>query len=167
MNARRPDTPNEIPPARPKRLFTPAEANRAIVLIEKIVADVMTEYSRVLDLQEMMEAAEREAPAERREQLRMELLRSAGRLRTFAEELEDIGVELKDWSLGVVDFPSLAGGRQVCLSWRHGDRRVRHWHEVSAGLAGLQPIETLPARDAYVGRRRAARDAINARAAET
>jgi len=152
MSVLRPKLPNAEETRRPKRVFTLAEADRALVLVKRVVSDVMTEYARVLDLQESLEAAETSAPEQYR-QLRLELIRSAGKLRTFVEELEDVGVELKDWSLGVVDFPCLAGGRNVCLCWRHGDEGIRYWHEVDAGLAGLQPITTLPSDGAYARRK--------------
>ncbi len=134
-----------------KRVFTPAEANRALVLVKRIVADVMHEYSRMLDLQEALEAAEASGAAERYEETRLALIRSAGRLRTCLAELDDVGAELKDWSLGVVDFPCVAGGRQVCLTWQYGQDRVELWHEMDVGFASLHPIETLPAAGQYAG----------------
>jgi len=142
-------TPDKPTPQRTKRTFTLVEAERALVLVRRIVADVVGEYARVLDLQEILEVAEDAVPDEEYETLRADLARSAGRLRQFVTELNDVGVELKDWSLGVVDFPCLAGGRRVCLSWQHGDGRIGHWHEVDTGLAGLQPISTLPANGRY------------------
>ena len=119
------------------------------MLVRRIVADVVAEYARVLDLQEILEFAEENASAERYEEIRTELIRAAARLRACVEELENVGVELRDWSLGVVDFPCVTGGRQVCLSWQHGDDRIRHWHEQDTDLAGLRPIHTLPSDGRY------------------
>lgn len=136
-----------------KRIFTLAEADRAVVLVKRIVADVIGEYARLLDLQEALEVAEADDDAERYEETRLALIRSAGRLRTCLTELDNVGVELKDWSLGVVDFPCVAGGRQVCLTWQHGRDRVEHWHEVNAGFACLHPIETLPTAGQYAARK--------------
>ena len=139
-------------PRHPKRNFTVAEANRAIVLVRRIVADVIFEYSRMLDLQEAFEAAEEARDTRRAEQTRLDLIRSAGRLRTCLEELDDVRVELRDWSLGVVDFPCLAGGRQVSLCWQYGHDAIEYWHEADAGMVSRRPIDTLPADEAYAGR---------------
>ena len=137
---------------RPKMTFTVAEANRALVLVKRIVADVLREHSRLVDLQEALEAAEEAGSPEQCEEARLALIRTAGRLRSCVEELEEIGVELEDWSAGVVDFPCVAGGRQVCLCWQHGEDRVAHWHEMGVGVAARQPLESLPADAAYVPR---------------
>jgi hypothetical protein len=141
---------------RPKRNFTVQEANRALVLVKRIVVDVIFGYSRLLDLQEALETAEAAGSLEQYEATRLGLIRSAGRLRTCLEELDSIGVELKDWSLGVVDFPCLAGGRQVCLCWQYGQDAIQYWHEVDADAAGRQPIGTLPTEGAYLPQAQAA-----------
>ena len=132
-----------------KRFFTLAEANRAIVLIKRIVADVVVGYARMGDLQETLEAAS--GKADRcSEPMRQELLRTVERLQRCMEELDEVGVELVDWSRGIVDFECLADGRSVCLCWEHGQDRIAFWHEIDSGFAGRQPIETLPIGDKTV-----------------
>ena len=153
-------TGGEVRPA--KRIFTVEEANRSLVLVRRVVGDVTSEYVRLLDLQEALEAAEESGAADQSESTRLELIRTAGRLRSYLEELDEIGVELKDWSLGVVDFPCLAGGRQVLLCWQHGEDEVAHWHELDVDFGGRQPIKTLPKDGTYVGRAEAPRRSARA-----
>ena len=153
MSAMRDDIAEAAEQRPAKRVFTLAEANRALVLVKRIVADVMREYSRMLDLQEALEAAEASGAAERYEETRLALIRSAGQLRACLAELDDVGAELKDWSLGVVDFPCVAGGRQVCLTWQHGQDRVERWHDLDSSFACLHPIETLPPAGQYAARK--------------
>ena len=57
-------------------------------------------------------------------------------------------MELRDWSLGIVDFPCLAAGSEVRLCWRWGEGQVAHWHEVDEGFANRKPITSLPRRPA-------------------
>ena len=159
MSSTRQDRTKPHDGRRPKRTFTVAEANRSLVLVKRIVVDVVFEYSRLLELQEAFEAAEAGGTDEQCEEVRLALIRSAGKLRTYLEELDDVGVELKDWSLGVVDFPCIAGGRKVCLCWQHGHDTVQSWHEVNAGFLGRRPIETLPVSGTYVAGARDARPA--------
>lgn len=124
-----------------RRYFALTEANRALVLVKRIVADIVRRYARLGDLQEVLETAS--GPAA--EDVRAELLDVIERLQTHLEELDDIGVELVDWSRGIVNFPAKVDGRCVLLCWQPGEDRITYWHEAEDGLAGRQPIENLPA----------------------
>ncbi len=68
-----------------------------------------------------------------------------GRLLTnFAAEmssLEELGVQLKDFDRGLVDFPSLRDGRVVLLCWQldEGDE-LEWWHDMDAGFGGRTPL---------------------------
>jgi len=56
-------------------------------------------------------------------------------------ELEALGVQLKDFERGLVDFPSLRDGRVVLLCWQLGEGdEVEWWHDVDAGFAGRTPL---------------------------
>lgn len=56
-------------------------------------------------------------------------------------ELHELGVQLKDYSLGLIDFPSMKDGRIVLLCWQLGeDEKIEWWHELESGFAGRQPL---------------------------
>lgn len=56
-------------------------------------------------------------------------------------ELEVLGVQLKDFERGLVDFPSLRDGRVVLLCWQMGEGdELEWWHDVNAGFAGRTPL---------------------------
>jgi hypothetical protein len=56
-------------------------------------------------------------------------------------ELETLGVQLKDFERGLVDFPSLRDGRVVLLCWQLGEGdELEWWHDVDAGFAGRTPL---------------------------
>ena len=58
-----------------------------------------------------------------------------------AGELEALGVQLKDYERGLIDFPSMRDGRVVLLCWQMGEGdEVSWWHDVDAGFAGRQPL---------------------------
>lgn len=63
------------------------------------------------------------------------------KLFSSAGELEALGVQLKDYERGLIDFPSLRDGRVVLLCWHldEGDQ-IEWWHDVEAGFAGRQPL---------------------------
>ena len=67
-------------------------------------------------------------------------------MKDFVQELNALGVELKDYYTGLVDFPGWMNGHEVYLCWRLGEPEVAHWHELDAGFAGRQ--EALGGRSA-------------------
>ncbi|HKG48242.1 MAG TPA: DUF2203 domain-containing protein [Pyrinomonadaceae bacterium] len=62
-------------------------------------------------------------------------------LTTQLTELETLGVQLKDFERGLVDFPSLREGRVVLLCWQLGEGdELEWWHDIDAGFAGRTPL---------------------------
>jgi hypothetical protein len=56
-------------------------------------------------------------------------------------DLEGLGVQLKDFERGLIDFPSLRDGRVVLLCWQMGEGdELEWWHDVDAGFAGRTPL---------------------------
>lgn len=65
-------------------------------------------------------------------------LYKVGKLTT---EINEIGIELKDYSRGLIDLPTMRGGHLVLLCWQIGDGdEIEWWHETDAGFAGRQPL---------------------------
>jgi hypothetical protein len=62
-------------------------------------------------------------------------------LRERAAELNELGVELKDLSTGLIDFRARREGRIVYLCWRLGEPRIDWWHELDTGFAGRRRLE--------------------------
>lgn len=62
-------------------------------------------------------------------------------LTTQLADLEALGVQLKDFERGLVDFPSLRDGRVVLLCWQLGEGdELEWWHDIDAGFAGRTPL---------------------------
>ncbi|HEY7428004.1 MAG TPA: DUF2203 domain-containing protein [Gemmataceae bacterium] len=130
-----------------KKFFTVAEANNALPLVRVIVRDI-TELAR--DLRDRHERLNRLRPGDRfrlsdaheeeLQQVQAELERGQERMDEYVRELGQLGVELKDYFTGLIDFPSLRNGRPVYLCWRLGEAEVAYWHELEAGFAGRQKL---------------------------
>jgi hypothetical protein len=136
-----------------KKYFTVAEANATLPLVKAIVRDI-AELAR--DLQERQERLTRVKPAPRSgvleahqeelQQAQADFERDQERLMEYEQELKDLGVELKDYFTGLIDFPSLMDDREVLLCWRLGEPEVGYWHELDAGFAGRQKLHSRPAK---------------------
>jgi hypothetical protein len=59
----------------------------------------------------------------------------------YTTEIYELGIEIKDPSRGLIDFPSMRGDRVVLLCWQIGDGdEIEWWHEADAGFAGRQRL---------------------------
>jgi hypothetical protein len=56
------------------------------------------------------------------------------------EELQALGVLVKDLDQGLVDFPARNGDDEVLLCWRLGEDEVAFWHTLDDGFAGRRPL---------------------------
>jgi len=133
--------------------FTPERANRALVLVRRIVADIVSHYRHFTDLRRERERLLRTAPNgnaakpatairhERMEELNDGIDRCTEVLHALNRELLATGCVLKDWRSGLVDFPAMRHGRRVWLSWQPGEPLVAYWHEGHEGRAGRLPID--------------------------
>jgi hypothetical protein len=54
--------------------------------------------------------------------------------------LLELGIELKDLSIGLIDFRSYRDGRVVYLCWKLGEPTVAYWHDLDTGFAGRRPL---------------------------
>jgi hypothetical protein len=125
-------------------LFTVERANRTLPLVRKIVEDVVRQHrlwrEKILELDLVASTARASEPRDRAEELERDAQALAREIDGFQQELEKLGIQLKDRRLGLVDFPSEMNGRQILLCWRLGEPEVQFWHEVDAGYAGRQPL---------------------------
>ena len=127
--------------------FTVEEANRTLPLVRRIVGDAVRDYWRWQDKVRQYEevAANRVAdvPSEEAERLEQEASQLAREIDGYIAEIRELGVELKGFDTGLVDFPGEVNGRPVLLCWQLGEESVQYWHEEDAGFAGRQPLPSL------------------------
>jgi hypothetical protein len=64
------------------------------------------------------------------------------RLDALVHRILETGALFKDINLGLLDFPALKEGREVYLCWKYGEVDIAFWHEIEAGYAGRQSIDS-------------------------
>jgi hypothetical protein len=130
-----------------ERHFTPEEAN---ALLEQVrpVAESLVAHRRAFTVAAARRARltqrisgnggdfDPQEPSELDEQLQ----REAEAVARAVEELQALGVLVKDLDRGLVDFPALRYGEEVLLCWQVGEGEVAYWHGLEEGFAGRKPL---------------------------
>ena len=123
------------------KLFTIQEANALLPSVRTIVTKIQRAHRQVAryrdEARKAAEAAEKGGGGVSAGLVYAEALTN---LTSQTAELEILGVQLKDFERGLVDFPSLRDGRVVLLCWQMGEGdELEWWHDVDAGFAGRTP----------------------------
>jgi hypothetical protein len=124
------------------KLFTIEEANSLLPSVRPIVKSIQRSHRRLISFQALAKHAAEGAEnggggmtqGPQYARLLIELSLGAG-------QLESLGVQLKDYSQGLIDFPSMRDGRVVLLCWKadEGDQ-LEWWHDLETGFGGRQPL---------------------------
>jgi hypothetical protein len=124
------------------KIFTVEEANALLPNVRKIVRKIQRAHEGLSRFREeakkASEAAERGGGGVSNG---IAYAAALSELTVQIQELEGLGVQLKDFERGLVDFPSLRDGRVVLLCWQMGEGdELEWWHDVDAGFAGRTPL---------------------------
>jgi hypothetical protein len=130
------------------RTYLVHEANQQLPKVRRLVGQIVELHTQLPELQDQRRIAEyrmrREGSTEA-DRDRFEESEAASRgaeddLVRALEELDALGVALKDPQTGLVDFLSYREGELVELCWRLGEDRIAHWHRIGEGYPGRKPL---------------------------
>ncbi|OYW19261.1 MAG: hypothetical protein B7Z55_09210 [Planctomycetales bacterium 12-60-4] len=137
-----------------EKQFTVDSANKTLPLVRAIVRDIVELYRDVSERKSRLEGLRKrrgkssqsqdDPYREEVEQIQQDLDKDVAKLQGFVDELNDIGIELKDPAVGLVDFPTQMDGKTAFLCWQLGETEVQFWHTVEAGYANKEPLTTRP-----------------------
>ena len=123
------------------KYYTPKEANNLLEIVRPMVEELMRIGGRIRDHQpEIWSVVEKSAGNGGNPEL-SRLLPDFDRLDALLHRIQEMGIEVKDLTLGLIDFPAVKDGRIIHLCWKYDEGQVQFWHEVEAGFAGRQPID--------------------------
>jgi hypothetical protein len=125
------------------KIFTVQEANALLPNVRIILTKIQRAHRRLShyrdEAKEASEAAEQGGGGGIPEGVAYASLLTE--LTVQLAQLEGLGVQLKDFERGLIDFPSLRDGRVVLLCWQMGEGdELEWWHDVDAGFAGRTPL---------------------------
>jgi hypothetical protein len=130
-----------------ERYFTAAEANEALEQVRPLAERLVAHRRALAEAQARHgEALSRIAgngggiqPSELA-QLSGAVEREAAAIGRCIEGIHARGAQVKDLDRGLVDFPALRGGEEVCLCWQVGEDEIAYWHGLEEGFAGRKPL---------------------------
>jgi hypothetical protein len=131
----------------PDRTFTPEEANQALQLVRPLAERMVEARAALLRAQrQQAELVTRIAsngggltPSDVSDAA-AEVERASRDLMAAVDELQQLGVLVKDLDRGLVDFPCVHRGRELLLCWQLGEEEVAYWHGLEDGFAGRRPL---------------------------
>lgn len=123
------------------RVFTLSEARSLIPRLRKLLARVVREREALLDMRVEIDLAREKAAEGGGGSLQGPAY--LAHMIAFSEaiqEIEYLGVHVKDFRTGLVDFPFDRDGRIVYLCWKPDEDEIGWWHETDGGFAGRKPL---------------------------
>lgn len=123
------------------RVFTLVEARSLVPRLRKLLARVSREREALLDMRVEIDLAREKAnEGGGGSPLGPVYITHLIAFSEAVQEIEYLGVHVKDLRNGLVDFPYDRDGRIVYLCWKPDEDEISWWHETDAGFAGRQPL---------------------------
>ena len=122
------------------KYFTPEEANQALPLVRALVVDIMQARETIIKAQPELWPVLEKSIGNGGSKKAGELLHEFQRVENGIKGLQQIGCELKDMSIGLVDFPMLRDGHEALLCWKYDEPEVAFWHDLQSGYSGRKRL---------------------------
>ncbi len=131
------------------RYFTVAQAERILPEVERALRDALFHKAEATNAHRELERTSerirtmggmRVNPAELMA-ARARLETSAAALKDAIEQVEELGAQIKDLDIGLIDFLARFRDRDVWLCWKLGESRIGFWHGLEEGFRGRKPID--------------------------
>jgi hypothetical protein len=125
-----------------QKYFTLQEANETLNLIRPLMNEVQAIRLKILKNQPEAWPALEKSSGNGGNRALSNMVQDFEKFDALIHRIQDMDVLIKDINLGLLDFPALKDGREVYLCWQYGEGDIAFWHEVEAGYAGRQPIDS-------------------------
>ena len=124
------------------KLFSIEEANEALKIVRPMLTEIKKHHELVSSFRETARAAANSAQfgggGMQSGSLYVKSIYERGKV---GREMDELGVQLKDHSRGLIDFPSMRDGKIVLLCWQFGEgEEIEWWHDIESGFSGRQPL---------------------------
>lgn len=123
------------------KLFTVTDANALLPTIIPKLESIRSLYLKIDGLREASKAAAAASTFGGGMEGGTAYVNTLYKIGKLTTELYELGIEIKDHTRGLIDFPSMRDDRVVLLCWQLGEpEEIEWWHETDAGFAVRQPL---------------------------
>ena len=131
------------------RYFTLIEAERLLPAVERHIRDAVALKSEYQEAEGNIQRATQRivtmgGTVVNREYFATERSRrdaAAAALKKAIEDIHEMGVQVKDLDIGLIDFPTLYHGQEVLMCWKLGESGIGFWHGLEEGFRGRKPVD--------------------------
>ncbi|MFN0120944.1 MAG: DUF2203 domain-containing protein [Blastocatellia bacterium] len=122
------------------KLFTVEEANLLLPELRRLIEQIQRQRRVLQNLAPEIKMAAARASEGGGSPSGGRYLQSLRQIRDAAEAIGEMGIQVKDFDMGLCDFPAMHEGRVVLLCWKYGEDAVAWWHDTDSGYSGRQPL---------------------------
>ena len=122
------------------RVFTLTEAHGLLPTLRSLLHRVSRERDALVDMRPEIDSAREKAVSNGGTPLGPAYLKHMLVFTSAVQKIQSLGVHVKDFKSGLVDFPYEREGRIVFLCWRPDEDEIGWWHEIESGFAGRRPL---------------------------
>jgi hypothetical protein len=124
------------------KLFTIQEANELLISIRPKLVEISRRYAETQKRRESAKLAAQAAVCNGGMEGGTNYVKALYEIGKLTTELSELGVQLKDYSRGLIDFPCERHGEIILLCWQFGEGdEIGWWHEIEAGFAGRKSLD--------------------------
>lgn len=123
------------------KIFTIEEANELLPIVRPILQRMQKDHEKVMSFRDSAKSAAKVSALGGGAAGSVLYVNAIISLSEATGEIDSLGVQIKDFSRGLIDFPCMREGRVVLLCWQLGEGdEIEWWHDVDAGFSGRQKL---------------------------
>jgi hypothetical protein len=129
------------------RVFTLEEANAALTelrpIVERMVQhrrDLTAAQTRQVELVTRIAGNGGDMVPSDLHDLAETIQREADAISDCAEQINQVGAQVKSLEEGLLDFPAKRGEEDVLLCWKLGEDEIRFWHGTDEGFSARKRL---------------------------
>ncbi len=117
------------------KLFTLDEANELLPVVRPKLEKFKARYAAIASMREPAKAAAMSAQFGGGMEGGTFYVKSLYEIGKLTTEFHELGIQLKDYTRGLIDFPTMRGGNVVLLCWQLGEGdEIEWWHDTKLVL---------------------------------
>lgn len=120
-----------------ERFYTVEQANELLPFLAPTLVELREKFEEASRIRSKMATASR---SNGWSTARDEWAEKLARVDELMDRITDWGIQLRDITTGLVDFPGFYEGEEVWLCWRLGEPEVSYWHRRDEGFGSRNPL---------------------------